>query len=365
MFIIIKFVHTGDIHLGLQFNKVSFHKDKAVLRRRELWSTFERIVNYCIKESIDFLFVAGDLFEYDYFTIGDIKRVRDIFEKAEGVNILIVAGNHDILNSKSLYNRVVWSPNVTIFQNKLEKKVFSDLDTVVYGYSWDRSEIKDSDLFNDFQYENEDYDKNKILILHGDINKESKYLPLTLEGLNNLGMDYIALGHIHKPIIYNDKIAYCGTPEPLDFGELGQRGIIQGVIEKGKTKFEFIPFSARCFYQEDIDVDGDMSYLDIKEKIKSIQTGNPEKDFYRIYLKGYIQNDISLENLYGDIEEYFYHLELFDETIPDYDLDALELLHKNNIVGQFIRKMKDKDLNKRCVKEALYIGLEVLLKEGY
>ncbi|WP_262430887.1 metallophosphoesterase family protein [Paratissierella segnis] len=358
-------MHTGDIHLGLKFNKVSFHKDKAVMRRRELWSTFERIVNYCTEKSVDFLLIAGDLFEYDYFTIGDIKRVRDIFMKAKGINILIVAGNHDILNNKSLYNRVEWSPNVTIFQNKLEKKVFSDLNTVIYGYSWDRSEIADNHLFDNFEYEHEDNDKNKMLILHGDINKESKYLPLTLDELNKLNMDYIALGHIHKPIIYNDKIAYCGSPEPLDFGELGERGIIQGVIENGKTKFEFLPFSMRCFYEEDIDIDGNMGYLDIKEKVKSIQTGNPEKDFYRIYLKGYAQNDISLENLYEDIEEYFYHVELFDETIPDYDLDALEVLHKDNIVGQFIRNMKGKDLNKRCVKEALYIGLEVLLKEVY
>lgn len=356
----IKFIHTGDIHLGLQFNKVSFHREKADMRRRELWSTFERIVNYSKEEKVDFLLIAGDLFEYDYFTLGDIKRVRDILMTAEDVNILIAAGNHDILSSKSLYNRVEWSANVTIFDNKLEKKEFPDLNTIIYGYSWDRVEIKDNYLFKDFSQE--DNEMNKILLIHGDINKESKYLPLILDDLNQLDMDYVALGHIHKPTIYNDRMAYCGTPEPLDFGELGERGIIQGTIEDGKTNIEFIPFSKRNFYQVDIDIDGGMGYLDILNKIKSIKIGNPRKDFYRIYLKGYIQNDLNISNLSKDIEDYFYHVELYNEAIPDYNLDALEDFHQDNIVGQFIKSMKDKDLNNKKVKEALYIGLEVLLK---
>ncbi len=357
----IKFVHTGDIHLGLQFNKVSFHREKAEMRRRELWSTFEKIVNYSKDIKADFLLIAGDLFEYDYFTLGDIKRVRDILMTAEDVNILIAAGNHDMLSSKSLYNRVEWSPNVTIFDNKLEKKEFSNLNTIIYGYSWDKVEIRDNYLFKDFPQE--DNGMNKILLIHGDINKESKYLPLILEDLNALDMDYVALGHIHKPTIYNERIAYCGTPEPLDFGELGERGIIQGTIEDGKTNIEFIPFSKRNFYQVDIDIDGSMGYLDIINKVKSINIGNPSKDFYRIYLKGHMENDINLANLCKDIEDFFYHVEIFNETIPDYNLDTLEDFNHDNIVGQFIKSMKDKDLSNKTVKEALYIGLEVLLKE--
>ena len=103
---IIKFIHTGDIHLGVQFSNVSFSREKAVDRRLEIWSTFQRIVEYSIEEDVDFLFIAGDLFEGDYFTIGDINRVRDILAMANNVNILISAGNHDFIHNKSLYNRV-------------------------------------------------------------------------------------------------------------------------------------------------------------------------------------------------------------------------------------------------------------------
>jgi hypothetical protein len=105
-------------------------------------------------------------------------------------------------------------------------------------------------------------------------------------------------------------------------------------------------------------------YLALINKVKSINIGNPSKDFYRIYLKGHMGNDINLANLYKDIEDFFYHVEIFNETIPDYDLDALEDFNHDNIVGQFIKSMKDKDLSNKTVKEALYIGLEVLLKEA-
>ena len=101
---VIKFIHTGDLHLGLQFENVSFSKEIANRRRIELWTTFERIVNKAIEDSVDFLFIAGDLFEEKYFTLGDIKRVKDILERAKDVNIIISTGNHDTLNKNALYH---------------------------------------------------------------------------------------------------------------------------------------------------------------------------------------------------------------------------------------------------------------------
>lgn len=356
----IKFIHTGDLHLGLQFNNSSFPKEKAMERRRELWSTFQNIVNYGIEQKVDFLLIAGDLYEDSYFTVGDIKRVRDILKEAKDINILITAGNHDILGPKSLYHRIEWSPNVTIFDNNLDKKYFPQLDTVIYGYSWDRMEIRDNVLFDNFN-KDENY-SNHILLLHGDISTQSSYLPLRLDELVGLNMDYIALGHIHKYNIFNDQIAYCGSPEPLDFGEQGERGIIEGRILKNNTKISFLPISKRNFYEIDIVINGELGYLDIINKVKGIDRGNLLNDFYRVRLQGYIQSDMDISNLQKDVEDNFYHLELINSTIPDYDLEELALINKDNIIGQFINSMRVKDLDNVIVRDALYVGLEVLLK---
>lgn len=357
----IRFIHTGDIHLGLQFNNVSFNQELAKERRRELWSTFEGMVNHAVKEDLNFLLLAGDIFETEYFTLGDIKRLRDILKEARNVNVVISAGNHDYINDRSLYGRVEWSPNVHIFTGKgIGKKEFAHLNTIVYGYSWDRIEIKDNSLFDDFI--SQDTNSNKILLIHGDLAGTSNYLPLDLNLLKSLDMDYIALGHIHKPQIISNKIAYCGCLEPLDFGETGHRGFIQGSISNKVSKIEFIPFSKRIFLNLDLKINENMGYLDIVRAIKEINVGSKESDFYRVKLKGYIQNDLDLDGLIKDLKENFYYIEIINETIPDYDLEALERDFRENIIGQFINEMKKKGLDNELAKDALYYGLEALLK---
>ncbi|NLC03494.1 MAG: DNA repair exonuclease [Tissierellia bacterium] len=356
----IKFIHTADIHLGLQFNNVSFHKDKAMARRRELWSTFERIVKKSIEDNVDFLFIAGDLYEERYFTLGDMKKVRDILATCPHVNVIISAGNHDFIDQNSLYNKVQWTPNVTIFKSDgLDSKEFEELNTVVYGYSWDKIELKENMILENI--ENTE-DMNRILIIHGDIGANSNYLPLDLNVLKDLNMDYIALGHIHKPNLFNNKIAYSGSPEPLDFGESGDRGIILGTINNGVTKIELVPFSKRSFLKVDMHLNNEMGYLDIINKIKEISIGSLDRDFYRVHLQGYIDNDLNLSGLEDDLESSFYHIEIIDNTELDFDLEALEKANKDNIIGQFIHAMKSKGLENQIIKDSLYYGLSALLK---
>ncbi|MBU5426080.1 DNA repair exonuclease [Tissierella pigra] len=356
----VRFIHTGDLHLGLKFRNVSFEKEKAAERRRELWTTFERIVQYGKDNKVDFLLIAGDLFEEAYFTISDITRIRDTFRNAENINIIISAGNHDYRGRKSLYDKIEWTENVTIFNgSKIQNKEFKDLNTVIYGYSWDTVEIKENNLFSEITV---DTTKNNILVLHGDLGHGSTYLPLKIGELNRLNMDYIALGHIHKPQIISKNIAYSGCPEPLDFGEIGERGIIEGVIENKETKIKLTPFSKRKFMETNITINEDMGYIDILESIRNLDIGNKSMDFFRINLSGFLRKDLEIKNLEKDLYNDFYHLEIIDNTIWDYNLDELEEENKYNIIGKFINTMKDKGLDDPVVKDALYTGLEVLLK---
>lgn len=360
----IRFIHTGDLHLGLQFKNVSFDPDTANERRLELWNTFQRIVDKAIEDEVDFLFIAGDLFEEKYFTLADIKRVRDTLGKAENINIVIVAGNHDTLNRKSLYTMVDWPENITIFTPVgLRKKEFPDKNTCIYGYSWDRGE-NTKDIFSDFK--GVEKGKVNILIIHGDIfDKESPYLPLDKNYLDQLGFDYIGLGHIHKPNIISQKMAYCGSPEPLNFGELGEHGIIQGSIEKGNTKIGFLSFSNRKFLEKTIVIDENFGYVDILDHIKECDKEEElKKNLYRIRLEGIVNKDVEIDvqDIRKSLENHFYYIEIIDNTTIDYDLDRLEKENRDNVIGHFICKMEEKGLEDRVIREALYIGLEALMK---
>lgn len=360
----VKFIHTGDLHLGLQFKGVSFSREKAEERRLELWDTFERITNKAIEDRVDFLFLAGDLFEERYFTLGDMKRVRDTLDKAENVEVIITAGNHDTLNRKSLYNMIEWPKNISLFDTEgLEKKEFLDKNTTIYGYSWDKGE-NNKDIFEDFK--GVEKEKINILIIHGDVfNKDSVYLPLDKNYMESLGFDYIGLGHIHKPTIFSDKIAYCGSPEPLDFGETGEHGIIIGEIKDNNTLIDFLSFNKRMFLNKTINIDETMGYVDIIDKLKKVdKAAELQRNLYRINLEGIINRDVKLDinDMVKSLENDFYYIELIDNTIVDYDLDSLERENKNNIIGYFIKAMKEKDLEDKIVRQALYLGLEVLME---
>ncbi len=356
----IKFLHLADVHLGLKLDKVAYNSQLAEERRRALWESFQEAVAYAVKRDYDFLFIAGDLYEEDYFSLGDIKRVRDILAAASQVKILIAAGNHDYLHKGSRYKQIEWPDNVHIFSSRsLEKIEFKEADTAIFGYSWDRMEIKQSERPESL---NLDTDlKNKIMILHGDVSSESNYLPLKLENLKALDMDYIALGHIHKPEFLAENIAYPGCLEPTNFSEAGQRGFIVGKLDE-KLELEFIEAAKKKFITREIKIKESMSYMDIVDLL--LEEDSREEDFYRIRLKGYIQNDIEKEDLFEEIKSKYYYLEIIDKTSPDYDLLALENDQENGIVAEYIRAMRESDLDKELVKDALYYGLDSLLKEG-
>ena len=359
----IKCIHTGDLHLGMEFKNASFNKNHSKIRRRELWETFNRIIDRANEIKTNLLLIAGDLFEEEYCTIGDIKRINSKFKELSDTKVVIVSGNHDPYGDKSLYNLIDWNSNVFIFrENSINKIEFEDINTIIWGLSWDKKEEKRSLIDN---ITIDDDKKINILLIHGDtFSKDSQYLPIDKNSLKNF--DYVALGHIHKPQFLDERIAYCGSPEPLDFGETGDHGIIEGTISKEEINMNFVPFSKRSFIIKDVIIDENMSYDDIIKKISAIDDDkNKIENLYRVVLKGIIDRDLSLNlnDIIEDLKGEIHYLEIINKLKLDYDLDKLQDENTDNIIGYFIKEMKELGLNEPSVKDGLYYGLEVLLSE--
>lgn len=364
-FLKIRCIHTGDLHIGMEFKNASFDKEYAQKRRMEIWETFNKIIDRAKATEADILLIAGDLFEEDYCSLGDIKRINLRFKDIKNTKVVISAGNHDILGKRSLYKLIEWSENVYIFDTgKINKIEFSDLNTVVWGLSWDKKEIREN-LLKDFSIDNREL--INILLIHGDVlNKNSEYLPLDKEALIKSGFDYIALGHIHKPQIIDNMIFYCGSPEPLDFGETGEHGIIEGFISKENVDMKFIPFSKRSFIIKILEIKETMGLTEIINKIIDVDDKESrKKNMYRVILKGVRDRHINIDlyEIKENLKDEFFYLEMIDKTNPDYDIDRIYKENKDNIIGYFIESMKKEGLEKPIVKEALYIGLEALLDE--
>ena len=119
------------------------------------------------------------------------------------------------------------------------------INTEVYGFSYHTTEIREP-LLEDIQVPLNN--RIQILLAHGG---DPAHVPMNFNTLSLSPFSYIALGHIHKAqVIAEDKMAYCGSPEPLDLTETGTHGYFEGEIHpvtRRLTRLDFIPAaSLRC-----------------------------------------------------------------------------------------------------------------------
>ena len=86
---------------------------------------------------------------------------------------------------------------------------------------------------------------------------------------------------------------------------------------------------------------------------------NGSRHIYRFLLQGLrdetIRFDIQAIYQLGNV------LEVMDESVPDYDFDALYRENADNIIGQFILRIRESEKQDEVTRKALYYGIEVLL----
>lgn len=339
-----KFVHASDIHLG-RFYKGELPLEIAKKRREELWNSFENLINFCIKESIEILLLTGDLYEKEYFTLSDIDRFSDILNKLKTTEVFIIAGNHDYLDEKSLYNKTKFNNNIHLFK----KEKYFDLEQLgvrIHGFSWD----KDKNYSRELKF---DINKNyrNIILLHGSVGTDD-YFPLNVKSLENLDADYIGLGHIHLRQKVLDNVYYPGSLEGLNFKEVGNKGFILGSF-KEELYIEYINTNIRKYNKIEININKDMNINDIQNDLfKKLE--NKENDLNRIYLKGEFENPDYLMEVLDNISGYFY-IEFKNELEKSISIEEIYIENKDNLIGKFIDRTKDD-------KYVLEIGLKALLE---
>jgi exonuclease SbcD len=350
-----KFIHIADIHLGAVPDS---GMPWGAQREKEIWSSFQDIVRICNEERVDFLLIAGDMFHRQPL-VRELKEVNYILGKLETAKALIMAGNHDYIGARSNYQGFEWNDKVHFFlEDTLEIKEFEELGAEVYGFSFRTKDIYEALYDGAKPREN---DRIHLLLAHGG---DERNIPINRRKLTELGYDYIALGHIHKPELITDKMAYCGSLEPLDRNELGERGYILGEIsmeEDGRrsTQIRFVPHSVRQYMRVTLTVDQETTNGSLTDLIRSRIAELGEHNIYSFVIQGIRDESIhfdkealrSLGNL----------LEIEDQSVPDYDFDALCRENPDNVIGMFIQKIRENAARDEIARKALYYGIEALL----
>ena len=354
-----KFVHIADLHFDAPFVTLSDKGNLGEKRRLEQRRIFKKVIEYIKENNIEYLFISGDLYEHQYIRESTINYINNLFTEIENTQIFISPGNHDPYIKNSYYNNFNWNKNVHIFNSKIKKIEFEDVD--VYGFGFDDFYCS---KFNMEELNIQNPEKINILIIHGTLDASladlKPYNPINSSQLKNKGFNYVALGHIHKNnYSENGKIIYPGSTISLGFDELGKHGMVVGEIEKEKNSLEFIELDETEFVEQELDCTEINSIEELIEEINKIKI--EENKLYKIILTGKRNFEINIYDLYKyEINEKI--IKIKNQTKLNYDIEKIskENTLKGLFVKEIIEEIKKQQYDEETIEKALEIGMETL-----
>ncbi|MBW2995446.1 DNA repair exonuclease, partial [Candidatus Woesearchaeota archaeon] len=242
-----KFAHLADCHIG------SWREPKL----RELNSrAFDKAINICINEKVDFILVSGDLFNTSIPSIEVLRETVVLFKKLKdkGVPVYIIAGSHDfspsgktmldVLEQADLLKNVAKAVEE---DGKLKLKFTTDKKTgaKITGMIGKKGMLEKS-YFEALDKKSLENEKGfKIFMFHTALDelktKELEKMDSAPISLLPKGFDYYAAGHVHvrmeKSLPGYKNIIYPGPLFPNNFSELEKETSGFYIYDNGKVEF--------------------------------------------------------------------------------------------------------------------------------
>lgn len=247
----------ADAHLDAPFTWAD--PDVARRRRRAVRDAVARVVDLADEVSADALVCAGDLYEHERFAPDTGAFLRDRFAEADRP-VLLAPGNHDWYGAESLYATVRWPDNVHVFTEARLTPLSLGGGLTVWGAAH-RAPSGAGDVFQDVRADGEGV---HLALAHASERSalpwqgEGKQLhaPFHEDAVPAAGFAHALCGHYHRPRAGRWH-TYPGNPEPLTFGESGQRGaVVVDVDVDGAVHRRWHPVAATPWHDVDVDVTG-------------------------------------------------------------------------------------------------------------
>lgn len=233
-----KFLHCADLHIGA-CSYIDNHLERSEQVIHDIFSIAK-------ERDIKTVVIAGDIFHEGNTT----KEQRYLFQRlligydAAGFNILVIPGNHDLINHSGetalrylsiLYNMGCFKNSVvtentmyhqiddTIFlllvhKPKQFKKDFHEATKFIHNSSitlpFKNFVVVTHELLQGAIGEFKDKQGKDIIIKKGEFIEDSSFIT------------YTALGDIHKMQKMGPRVFYSGSPYQLKFGEAPEKGVL-------------------------------------------------------------------------------------------------------------------------------------------
>ena len=205
----------------------------------------DQLVSLTIEEQVDFLIIAGDLYDGDWrdyktglFFAGQMGRLN-----ASNGPVYLLHGNHDA--ESQITRRLDLPDNVYVFgTRKPETFALEHLNVALHGQSFRQRDVTEN-LVPD--YPAPVSGAFNIGVLHtgfGGMGGHANYAPCSFDDLANKGYDYWALGHVHQAEVLHEQpyIVFPGNLQGRHVRETGAKGAHLVTVEDSEiVDLEAVP----------------------------------------------------------------------------------------------------------------------------
>ena len=230
---LLRFVHAADLHLDSPFKGLRDAAPEGIAGQiaNATFGAYENIIDLCIRERVDALLVAGDVYDgADRSLRAQRKFIEGLGRLAEqGIRSFVCHGNHDPLDGWEA--RLDYPALCHRFGGERQRvPVFADEPdrAVVYGISYPTREVRHNLAGGLGEV---DAGPFSIGLLHANVGSDTghePYAPCTVDDLRQSGVNYWALGHVHTRSLLSRRdpvAAYPGNPQGRHANETRPRGV--------------------------------------------------------------------------------------------------------------------------------------------
>ena len=281
----IRFIHAADLHIDSPLRGLERYYGAPVERLRSATrSAMEELVDLAERESVDFVLLAGDIYDRDWQDFHTGLFFREQMARLDRLNVpvFMVQGNHD---AQGVISRQLTLPdNVTVFSSRKAESVWlENLGVAIHGRSFpDRAVDEDfvpgypapvPDCFN-------------IGLLHTSLGGHAShdtYAPTTVASLVEKGYNYWALGHVHvrQVVEQSPRIVFPGNLQGRHANEAGPKGCELVTVNAGSIVSEFVALDVVRWHRLGLSCEGveDLKSLHklFKEHVQGVLGGTDER----------------------------------------------------------------------------------------
>lgn len=238
-----KILHTSDWHLGIDYHRHSFTSDQQYVLEQ-----YYRVIQ---QEAVDVVLICGDIYDTTLAT----KEAITLFDEALKhmiqelkVKVIVIAGNHDSPTRLSVMSALLAQQGLYIYGSLSDKPkpltignvdfypipfVHKDTISAVFQKSFSNYEqafLQLMDHIRSLKKGNRQIVMAHAFVNGAEVSESDRFAHIGGTDLISKqvfhDIDYVALGHLHRPQKIAEHIRYSGSLCPYAFSETAAKEVV-------------------------------------------------------------------------------------------------------------------------------------------